>query len=63
MVGDGRDLGPVEQLKLAKMEMSAMSREDLTPELKLMLLRDGDERWARVPHEKCAKCGLQVPTH
>jgi len=63
MVGDGRGLGPEDQLKLAKMEMFAMSRDDLTPELKLMLLRDGDERWARVPHEKCARCGLQVPTH
>ncbi len=63
LVSDGRDLGPEEQLRMAKMEMFAISRDDLTPELKLMLLRDGDERWARVPHEKCARCGLEVPTH
>ena len=63
LVGDGRDLGPEEQLRMAKMEMFAVSRGDLTPELKLMLLRDAEERWARVPHEKCSRCGLQVPTH
>jgi hypothetical protein len=37
MVGDRRDLGPQEQLKMAKMEMFAMFRDDLTPEFKIDL--------------------------
>ena len=62
-MGDGTGLKPEQQVEVATHEIAALSREDLTPEFKLEMLRDGFQRLARVPSETCSACGLPVYTH
>jgi hypothetical protein len=62
-MGEGTGLTPEQQLEVAKHEIAALSRDDLTHEFKVEMLRDGFKRAARVPSETCPACGLQVYTH
>ncbi len=61
-----KKLTPQMQQDISAAEMGAAlcgKPGDLSPELKLELLRDGFRHIAQIPHEPCAVCGRPVPAH